>query len=361
MHCAEAGRNTLAAVQWKAQLFARKSPLDRRQEMTRLHAAALRLAFTSAFSGRLGSRAQLRGLAGDIVERVAREVRPSQLGAALGRLGDCLHCRCMSEHLLSCLPVYYDDAETQQAINTTSDMELEARRLQGVALSTAHIDCTDNMVRQQGLSACHALCRATLEHYDIEWEGPRSDWHDWYDMRTDKEPLRGVACAGARNSGWRIRDMFEIERAFKTVVQVVQEVSVSRHQLLGDAHAESSESAAALSALEVLHMQLRDAELVANRVWDTHDDPRGKLDVVHMNWKALSVEQSAAAIRLGWTTGTWDANQLTLIEGPRCVACDRPKRREDPMWEGVCSECTDEIEDRQRQECRSSDEGMWSD
>ena len=155
--------------------------------------------------------------------------------------------------------------------------------------------------------------------------------------------------------------MFEIERAFKTVVQVVQEISVSRHQLLGDARAESSESAAALSALEVLHMQLLDAELVANNVWETHDDPRGKLDVVHMNWKALSVEQSAAAIRLVWTTGTWDANRLTLIEGPRCVACDRPKRREDPMWEGVCSECTDEIEDRQRQEYRSSDEGMWSD
>ena len=344
-------RNALAAVQWKEKLFATKSTPDRhgRLEMARLHAAALRLAFTSALSERLGSRAQLRGLAGDIVERVAHNVRPSQLGLALGRVGDCLSLR--SEKLrfvIRCDEVYAGPprhAFSNDTVAAIGDLKLEARRLKDVALTTARVDSTRmDVVRQQDLSACHALCRASLEHYSIKWEGPRSDWHDWYDFRTARDTLS-------------MRDMFDIERVFKAVAQVAQEVSVVRHELLGDAHAESRESAASLSTMEVLLVQLLDAELVANDYWDTHDDPRGKLDVVHMNWEALSVEQSAAAIRLGWTTATWDANQLTLVEGPRCEACGAPERRDDRLDGDVCSECRGEWEQQMRLEASEAGDG----
>ena len=63
---------------------------------------------------------------------------------------------------------------------------------------------------------------------------------------------------------------FNIERVFCAVAQVAAEVSVLRHQMLGDAHAESRDSVDMLSALSALHRQIHDVRLLIGDDDDVH-------------------------------------------------------------------------------------------
>ena len=96
---------------------------------------------------------------------------------------------------------------------------------------------------------------------------------------------------------------------FKVAVQLLREVSVARHQMLGGAHAESEESAAAVSVLYPLCQELIDIVMLENNehivegpifneegfATYMHFAPYGELDVVYLEWRQLCGEKKAAA------------------------------------------------------------------
>ena len=283
------------------------------ESISPLQAAALRLALAGVLSERLGSGARLGGMGAGIVERVAHRVRDSRLGKALNLLGDCTENYAGAQH---CEDGGVDLASLAQ----------EARRLQTevpkatheltkdvchwtVAVVAPHTPSSLNMQRntrphyllmgpftesndgdpfgktldvdsgedngngagqaqrapgatgtrvdgvahwQQDLSACHDLCRKTLHYCGIGCEGlqPGTGVRNWSRRHWKYSAWMGIT-----------EDVFH-EEMFEAVVEVAREVSLLRHQVLGSAHAESKESAAAMATLDIMHQQLQDVKLI---------------------------------------------------------------------------------------------------
>ena len=216
-------------------------------------------------------------------------MRPPRLGEALRRVADWL------------ADVVEDEDEDEGTTEELSRLKQEARRLQGEVLSAAHVDAMALPVHQHAhaqqdfrrtWSACHVLCQQTLDWCDIEWEclQPRGGELDGWN--TMAEDVARILDPGSSTNG---------DAVFEVVAGVAREVSMLRHQMLGAAHAESKESAAALSTLDALDQQLRDVTIIA----DDGETGNGWPYHANVEWEELSDEQRAAAIRLGRTMEQW--------------------------------------------------------